>query len=88
MGSAVTLEHIRKDMSLMKQHNFNAIRTSHYPNAPEFYELCDEYGFYVIDESDIEIHGVVNLSPEYLEEGKKNPFPPFYLTTKTGQTAL
>ena len=61
VGSAVTLEHIRKDMSLMKQHNFNAIRTSHYPNAPEFYELCDEYGFYVIDESDIEIHGVVNL---------------------------
>ncbi len=78
VGSAVTLEHIRKDMSLMKQHNFNAIRTSHYPNAPEFYELCDEYGFYVIDESDIEIHGVVNLyNLNIWKEGKKNPFPPF-----------
>ena len=51
VGSAVTLDHIRKDMSLMKQHNFNAIRTSHYPNAPYFYQLCDEYGFYVIAES-------------------------------------
>lgn len=78
VGSAVTLEHIRKDMSLMKQHNFNAIRTSHYPNAPEFYELCDEYGFYVIDESDIEIHGVINLyNLNIWKEGKKNPFPPF-----------
>ena len=41
----------------MKQHNFNAIRASHYPNAPFFYEMCDKYGFMVIDEADIEAHG-------------------------------
>ena len=45
----------------MKAHNINAVRTSHYPNAPRFYELCDEYGFYVIDEADIESHGCVNV---------------------------
>ncbi len=43
----------------MKLHNVNAIRTSHYPNAPEFLRMCDEYGFYVIDESDVECHGVI-----------------------------
>ena len=48
---------MRRDLELMKAHNINAIRTSHYPNAPEFYRLCDEYGFYVIDEADIETHG-------------------------------
>ena len=41
----------------MKQHNFNAIRSSHYPNAPQFYQLCDEYGFLVVDEADNESHG-------------------------------
>ncbi len=50
---------LRKDLELMKQHNINAIRTSHYPNAPVFYQLCDEYGFYVIDEADLEAHGTV-----------------------------
>ena len=51
---------MRRDLELMKQHNINSVRTSHYPNAPEFYRLCDEYGFYVIDEADIESHGCVN----------------------------
>lgn len=50
---------MRMDLELMKKHNINAIRTSHYPNAPIFYKLCDEYGFYVIAESDFESHGVV-----------------------------
>ena len=78
VGSAVTMDHVRKDMSIMKQYNFNAIRTSHYPNAPEFYELCDEYGFYVIDETDLEIHGVVNLYDVNIwAEKKEAPFPPF-----------
>lgn len=54
-------EKMRRDLELMKQHNINAIRTSHYPNAPEFYRLCDEYGFYVIDEADVESHGCVNV---------------------------
>jgi beta-galactosidase len=57
VGSAVDIERMKKDLMLMKQHNINAIRTSHYPNAPVFYEMCDQYGFYVIDESDIETHG-------------------------------
>ena len=45
----------------MKQHNINAIRTSHYPNAPMFYQMCDKYGFFVIDEADYESHGTMNL---------------------------
>lgn len=45
------------DLTMMKQHNFNSIRSSHYPNAPYFYQLCDKYGFMVIDEADIEAHG-------------------------------
>lgn len=60
-GYAVSFESVLKDLRLMKQHNINAIRTSHYPNAPYFTELCDRYGFYVIDEADIECHGVVDL---------------------------
>ncbi len=64
-GPAVSYEDILLDLSLMKEHNINAIRTSHYPNAPYFTELCDKYGFYVIDEADIECHGVVVLPFEY-----------------------
>lgn len=56
-GATISLEQMKQDLMLMKQHNFNAIRTSHYPNAPVFYELCDKYGFLVIDEADIESHG-------------------------------
>lgn len=56
-GFTVGVEQIKKDMSLMKQHNFNAIRCSHYPNAPYFYEMCDRYGFMVCAEADIEAHG-------------------------------
>lgn len=56
-GPVISLEQMRQDLTLMKQHNFNAVRTSHYPNAPVFYELCDQYGFLVIDEADIESHG-------------------------------
>ncbi len=58
-GPAVTVEDMLLDLSLMKQHNINAIRTSHYPNSPLFTEFCDKYGFYVISEADIEIHGTV-----------------------------
>jgi len=56
-GFAISMDQVKKDMLLMKQHNVNAIRTSHYPNSPWFYQLCDRYGFYVIDEADDEIHG-------------------------------
>lgn len=56
-GFTINTEQITTDLTLMKQHNFNAIRSSHYPNAPFFYEICDKYGFMVIDEADIEAHG-------------------------------
>ena len=56
-GFVINARQIKKDLMLMKQHNFNAIRSSHYPNSPYFYQMCDEYGFMVIDEADIEAHG-------------------------------
>lgn len=57
-GYAVTEEAMELDLRLMKAHHINAVRTSHYPNDPRFYELCDRLGFYVIDEADLECHGV------------------------------
>ena len=66
-GAAVTKEDALTDLRLMKEHNVNAIRTSHYPNAPWFSELCDEYGFYLISESDMESHGCGEV---YSEEDK------------------
>ncbi len=71
-GAAVTVEEMMQDLVLMKQHNFNAIRTSHYPNAPVFYDLCDEMGFYVIDEADVETHGCISLI--YDREKEERPF--------------
>ncbi len=61
-GYVSSIEQIEKDLQLMKQHNINAIRTSHYPNAPVFYKLCDRYGFYVICEADLEMHGSVSVN--------------------------
>lgn len=57
LGRTIPLDTMQKDVLLMKQHNINAVRTSHYPNDPRFYDLCDEYGLYVIDEADLECHG-------------------------------
>jgi beta-galactosidase/beta-glucuronidase len=57
-GRAVTLKDMERDVILMKQHNVNAVRTSHYPNDPRFYGLCDKYGLYVVAETDIECHGM------------------------------
>lgn len=56
-GRYVTEEVMRQDIVMMKQANMNSVRTSHYPNAPRFLELCDEYGLYVIDENNMETHG-------------------------------
>ncbi len=61
-GYTISKQQAMEDLGLMKLHNINAIRTSHYPNAPWFAELCDKYGFYMIAESDIECHGVVELA--------------------------
>lgn len=57
-GRAITEESMIQDILLMKRANINAVRTSHYPNQPRWYELCDEYGLYVMDEADIEEHGL------------------------------
>ena len=64
-GSVISIEQVKRDLSLMKQHNFNAVRSSHYPNAPYFYQLCDEYGFFVIAEADNESHGI---QTQYLKD--------------------
>ena len=56
-GPAVDLEHMERDLALMKRHNINAVRSSHYPNDPRFYQLCDEYGLVVMSEADVESHG-------------------------------
>lgn len=60
-GYYAPVEKLRRDLLMMKQFNINAVRTSHYPNSPLFYQLCDEYGFYVIDEADYETHGCVEI---------------------------
>ncbi len=64
-GHAVSRESMLTDILLMKRHNINTVRTSHYPNDPYWYELCDTYGMYVIDEADIETHGFHYNDPEY-----------------------
>jgi len=58
LGQVVTRERMIQDIRLMKQNNINAVRTCHYPNVPEWYALCDEYGLYLIDEANIESHGM------------------------------
>ncbi len=57
-GRTVTRESMIRDILLMKTHNINAVRTAHYPNVPEWYTLCDEYGLYVMDEANVESHGL------------------------------
>ena len=58
LGSATPIDHMLRDLYIMKRHNVNCIRTSHYPNDPRFLELCDKLGFYVVDEADLETHGM------------------------------
>ena len=64
-GAVCSIDQAYKDLILIKAHNFNAVRTSHYPNSPWFYQLCDELGLYVIDEADNESHGT---GPLYFRE--------------------
>ena len=66
-GSVVSQEQMEKDLRLIKQHNFNAVRSSHYPNVPYFYQLLDEYGFFSIAEADNESHGA---QMQYLENAE------------------
>ena len=57
LGRAITEQEMLTDIITCKRNNINAIRTSHYPNQTRFYELCDEYGLYLIDETNLETHG-------------------------------
>ncbi|MBO4344060.1 MAG: hypothetical protein J5844_05325 [Clostridia bacterium] len=76
-AAAISLDDIVKDINLMKELNVNAVRTSHYPNRPEFYLLCDALGLYVMDEADLEMHGAcsrdgrydIGMWQEYAENG-------------------
>ncbi len=63
-GYTISKEQAMTDLVLMKEHNINAIRTSHYPNAPWFPQLCSEYGFYMIAEADLESHGSISIYSE------------------------
>lgn len=75
-GHVVSRELMLKDIQLMKEFNINTVRTSHYPNDPEFYALCDLYGLYVIDEANIESHGM-GYGPESL--AKHEEWGPMHL---------
>lgn len=71
-GRAITEEDMLWDIRFMKRHNINAVRTSHYPNQSRWYELCDEYGIYLIDETNLETHGSWN-SPGDIPVGTSVP---------------
>lgn len=63
VGQSIDKAQMEEDVILMKQYNINAVRTSHYPNHPYFYELCDRYGLYVVDEANVETHGTAKKIP-------------------------
>ena len=77
-AATVSLEELARDIHLMKELNVNAVRTSHYPNSPEFYMLCDTFGIYVMDEADLEMHGACSRDGRYdiplWEEYAENDF--------------
>ena len=67
LGHATPMEHMLRDIMILKSHNVNFVRTSHYPNDPRFLELCDKYGIFVCDEADLECHGAAPvISPNHI----------------------
>lgn len=74
-GRTITVESMIEDIRLMKQFNLNAVRCSHYPNNPEWYALCDRYGLYLIDEANIESHGMEHHKDETLANYPDWEFP-------------
>ncbi len=78
-GHVVSKELTIKDLKIMKENNVNAIRCSHYPKNPFFYDLCDQYGFYVIDEANIESHGMGTTNQGLDNDEKKKSVHPAYL---------
>ncbi len=87
-GAVVTRERIISDLSLMKKFNVNTIRTSHYPNVPYFYQICDEMGFYVVDEADIEAHGQIDLMKIYQEKGITPKLPMVFSSIEYRESIL
>lgn len=75
-GRTLTVEDMARDVKMMKQFNINAVRTSHYPNYSEWYQLCDKYGLYVVGEANIECHGI--LDTEYKELADKEDWYPAF----------
>ena len=69
-GRTVTEKNMIQDILLMKKNNINAVRTSHYPNHPKWYELCDEYGLYLVDEANLESHGLRDVIPKSQKKWK------------------
>ena len=76
LGHVPTKELMMKDISLMKQFNINADRTSHYPNDPEWYKLCDKYGIYIVDEANIETHALGAEKQSWFDKNKHICFLP------------
>lgn len=75
-GKTMTIATFLEDITVLKQNNFNAIRTCHYPNSTEFYKLCDYLGMYVCDEANIEVHGMqVRRSDAAMQRGAGNVLP-------------
>ncbi|KAL5350857.1 hypothetical protein ACLOAV_004428 [Pseudogymnoascus australis] len=72
-GRAVPYDFLRKDLLLMKTHNINAIRTSHYINDPRLYDLADELGLWILDEADLECHGMGELGTDFASWTSDNP---------------
>ncbi len=83
LGRTVSRELMLKDIELMKQYNINTVRNSHYPTDPLWYELCDEYGLYMIDEANIESHGM-GYGPESL--AKDSTWLPAHMDPPAGCT--
>jgi len=71
-GRVISLERMKEDILIMKRNNINAVRTSHYPNDPRWYDLCNEYGLYVMDETNVESHGVSGTLPKSDDSWRAN----------------
>ena len=92
-GRLVSVDRMKEEIFCMKRLNFNAVRTSHYPNSTVWYDLCDEYGIYLVDEANIETHGYgggLSSSPEWMNAyiHTWNALPEWFSVTKTMRLLL
>lgn len=87
-GYAVSYASVERDLLMMKAHNINAVRTSHYPNAPYMTQLCDRYGLYVLEEADLEAHGFVDLYGAQAQRHMRAAQEPLYKEACLDRIAL